>query len=172
VFADLNRSGYVTLVAEIGGAVPGDKHTMRVFDNPGSGSDWINVRLVGAKSNRAAIGAQIKITVESDGGAARTIYRTVGGSSSFGSNPMEQHIGLGHAARIVGLDVWWPATNTRQHFQQVNMNQFVEIKEFATEYHRLDRKAFRLGGSGRRAVVPAKQSAERSSQGKRRTRAS
>jgi FG-GAP-like repeat/ASPIC and UnbV len=155
-FADLDRSGHEAIVAEIGGAVPADKHTMRVFENPGNDNDWINVHLVGAKSNRAAIGAQISISVENEGLPLRTIYRTVGGTSSFGANPMEQHIGLGHAAKIVGLDVWWPATNTRQHFSQIQKNQFLEIKEFANEYRKLDRQSFRLGGSSNRAPTPAK----------------
>ena len=155
-FADLDRSGQEAIIAEIGGAVPADRHTLRVFKNPGSDNDWINVHLVGAKSNRAAVGARIQITVENDGHPPRAISRTVGGGSSFGGNPMEQHIGLGHAAHIVGLDVWWPASNTRQHFSQVNRNQFIEIKEFASEYRKLLRPSFRLGGSSGRASAPAK----------------
>ena len=155
-FADLDRSGQEAIIAEIGGAVPADRHALRVFKNPGSDNDWINVHLVGAKSNRAAVGARIQITVENDGHTSRTISRTVGGGSSFGGNPMEQHIGLGHAAHIVGLDVWWPASNTRQHFSQVNKNQFIEIKEFANEYRKLLRPSFRLGGSSGRASAPAK----------------
>ena len=60
---------------------------MRVFKNPGNDNDWINVRLIGVKSNRAAVGAEIKVTVENDGGTRRSIYRTVGDTSSFGSKP-------------------------------------------------------------------------------------
>jgi tetratricopeptide (TPR) repeat protein len=144
-FADLERTGHEDILAQTGGAVPSDKHAMRVFQNPGNDNDWINVRLVGVKSNRSAVGAQIKITVENDGGAARSIYRTVGDTSSFGVNPLEQHIGLGHGARILGLDVWWPATNTRQQFAQVHKNQFISIQEFATGYTKLKRQAARLG---------------------------
>ncbi len=146
-FADLERNGHEDIVAEIGGAVPADKHTMRVFRNPGNDNDWINVRLIGVKSNRAAVGAEIKVTVENDGGIRRSVYRTVGDTSSFGSNPMEQHIGLGHGARILSLDVWWPATNTRQQFSQVDKNEFIAIKEFETSYTKLERQPYRLGGT-------------------------
>jgi len=146
-FADLERSGHEDIVAEIGGSVPSDKHTMRVFRNPGNDNDWINVRLVGVKSNRGAVGAEIKVTVENDGGARRSIYRTVGDTSSFGANPMEQHVGLGHGARIVSLDVWWPATNTRQQFSNVDKDEFIAIKEFDTGYTKLDRQTVHLGGS-------------------------
>jgi tetratricopeptide (TPR) repeat protein len=158
-FADVDRRGYEDIFAEIGGAVPGDRHAFRLFENPGNGNDWINVHLVGVKSNRAAIGAQIKVTVESEDHTRRTIYRTVGSGGSFGANPMEQHIGLGKSARIVSLELWWPASNTRQKFSQVEKNQFIEVKEFAPDFSRLQRKSFRLGGLKREAVAPLMQPA-------------
>jgi hypothetical protein len=77
----------------------------------------------------------------------------VGDTSSFGVNPLEQHIGLGHGARVLSLDVWWPATNTRQRFVQVQKNQFITIREFATEYAKLKRPPARLGESRRAAVA-------------------
>src|SRR6185503_5271954 len=129
-------------IAEIGGAVLADRHALRLFENPGQGNDWLNVHLVGVKSNRSAIGAQIKVTVESTGDdgvrATRTIHRTVGPGGSFGANPMEQHVGLGKAAQIQSLEIWWPATKERQTFAKVARNQFIEIKEFAKDYTRLD----------------------------------
>ncbi|MBV8674640.1 MAG: VCBS repeat-containing protein, partial [Acidobacteriaceae bacterium] len=146
-FADLERSGHEDIVAETGGAIFSDKHTMRVFENPGNDNDWINVRLIGVKSNRSAVGAEIKVTVEDDGGSLRSIYRRVGNTSSFGQNPLEQHIGLGHGAHITALDVWWPASNRRQHFTHVDKNEFIEIREFASTFSKLDRKPVRLGGS-------------------------
>jgi hypothetical protein len=146
-FADLERNGHEDIVAEVGGAVPSDKHALRLFRNPGNDNDWINVRLTGTKSNRAAVGAEIKVTVENDGGNPRSIYRTVGNSSSFGANPFEQHIGLGHKARIVSLDVWWPATNTRQQFSNVAKNEFIAVKEFDSHYTKLNRHTVRLGGN-------------------------
>jgi hypothetical protein len=145
VFADLERTGHEDILAQTGGAVPADKHAMRVFQNPGNDNDWINVRLNGVKSNRSAVGAQIKITVENDGHAPRSIYRTVGNTGSFGVNPLEQHIGLGHGAHILTLDVWWPATNTRQRFTHVGKNQFIAIQEFARDYTKLKRQPARVG---------------------------
>jgi hypothetical protein len=146
-FADLERSGHEDIVADVGGAVPADKHVLRVFRNPGNDNDWINVRLIGVKSNRSAVGAEIKVIVENDGGSPHSIYRTVGEMSSFGSNPIEQHIGLGHGARIVELEVFWPASNTRQQFSNVTRNEFIAVKEFDKAYTKLERKVVRLGGS-------------------------
>lgn len=148
-FADIGRNGNEDLLAEIGGAVPGDSHAFRLFENPGNGNDWINLKLVGVKSNRSAIGARIKLTVENEAKVTRSIYRTVGSGGSFGASPLEQHIGLGKSAHILNLEVWWPASNTRQDFASVGKNQFLELKEFDTSYKKLERKSFRLGGAKR-----------------------
>lgn len=145
-FVDIDRSGNEAIIGDFGGAVPGDAHTLRVFKNPGGKNDWINIHLVGVKSNRNGIGAQIHITVSDDGQPPRSIYRTGGETSSFGANPMELHIGLGHAARIQAIDLFWPATNSHQHFTGVEKNQFIEIKEFAAAVTKLDRPGYRLGG--------------------------
>lgn len=147
-FADMERRGFEDIVANTGGMVPGDEHALRLFRNPGNQNDWINVHLVGVKSNRSAVGAQIKVMVADDGQAPRAIYRVVGQGSSFGGNTMEQHIGLGHNAHIDAIDVWWPATKTRQHFTGVDKDQFIEIKEFSTQFSKLVRPRVHLGGAG------------------------
>ena len=107
-FADIDNDGDEDIVTVIGGATPGDSHAFRLFENPGNGNDWISVRLVGVKANRAAIGARIKVTVKNEGREPRSIYRTVGSGGSFGASPLEQHIGLGKSAQIVSLEIWWP----------------------------------------------------------------
>jgi tetratricopeptide (TPR) repeat protein len=157
-FADLENHGDEDIIAEIGGATPGDMHTLRVFENPGHGNDWISLKLIGVKTNRAAIGARIKVTVENKGQGTRSIYRTVGSGGSFGSSPLQQHLGLGKDARIVDLEIWWPTSNTHQHFSNVDKNQFLEIKEFSQEYAKLVRLPYRLGGAQRDAPALARQS--------------
>jgi len=99
------------------------------------------------------VGVQIKVTVEAEDHTRRTIFRTVGSGGSFGANPMEQHIGLGEPARLVDLEIWWPTSNTRQKFSRVGKNQFIEIKEFAPTYGKLERKPFRFGGAKRVAAL-------------------
>ena len=130
------------MLEEVGGAVPGDRHAFRLFKNPGNDNDWITVHLVGVKSNRSAIGARIKITVQDGDQAPRSIYRTVGSGGSFGASPLQQHIGLGKSARILKLEVWWPASQTHQNFSGVNKNQFIEIKEFEKNFTVLQRRRF------------------------------
>ena len=126
-------------------APTGDEHNTRLFENPGNGNDWIGVHLTGVKSNRAAIGARIKLTVQNEGSAPREIYRTVGSGGSFGAAPYQQHIGLGKAAKITALEVWWPTSNTRQNFSAVGKNQFIENKESEKTFTTVKRQSFRLG---------------------------
>ena len=145
-FADLGNTGDEDIVAVMGGPTAGDRFPTRLFRNPGGhGNDWISLRLVGVRSNRSAIGARIAVTVN-NGGVRRTICRTVGSGGSFGASPLQQHIGLGKSAHIENLEIWWPASKTKQEFRDVKPNQFLEIREFATKYTNLSRPSFTLGG--------------------------
>jgi tetratricopeptide (TPR) repeat protein len=152
-FADVENNGKVDIVTEIGGATPGDRHAFRLFENPGNGNDWITLKLVGVKTNRAAIGARIHITVENAGSGPRSIYRTVGSGGSFGASPLEQHIGLGQSARIMNIEIWWPTSNTRQNFANVAANEFIQVKEFEKEFTKLERKPYALCGTGAPAAA-------------------
>ena len=143
-FADLQRRGYEDIVTETGGATPGDRHALRLFANTASGNDWVNLKLVGVKSNRAAIGARIKVNVKNEGKVARAIHRTVGSGGSFGASPLEQHIGLGKSAQIESVEVDWPASGTHQSFTGVGKNEFWEIREDSKEVKRLERRAVRF----------------------------
>jgi len=129
-FADLDHDGDEEIVFEVGGATPGDAHALRLFENPGHGHDWVTLKLAGVKTNRAAIGARITVTVDGAAGR-RSIHRTVTSGGSFGASPLAQHIGLGADARNVEVDIWWPTSNTRQRFTAVGTNQHLEVTEFA-----------------------------------------
>lgn len=148
-FADIDNDGDEDILTVTGGAVPGDAHAFRLYENPGNGNHWISLHLVGVKTNRAALGARIKVSVLEGGKIQRSIYRTVGSGGSFGASPLQQHIGLGKSAETVNLEIWWPTSNTRQNFTNLKVDQFLEIKEFATEYSKLEKRAFRLGGNRR-----------------------
>jgi hypothetical protein len=145
-YADLDHDGDEEIVFEVGGATPADAHALRLFENPGHGRDWITLKLVGVKTNRAAIGARITVRVDGAGGR-RSIHRTVTSGGSFGASPLQQHIGLGADARNVEVEIWWPTSNTRQRFSQVGKNQYVEITELAESYRTLQRPPLPLRAS-------------------------
>ncbi len=146
-FADLDNRGYEDIVDVFGGAEPGDRHAMRLFENPGHGNDWISLKLVGVKANRCAIGARIKVTLTNAGQGTRSIYRTVGSGGSFGASPLEQHIGLGKSAQNVSVEILWPGDVANpQRFASVDKNQAIEIHQFAHDYKRIVRHPVHLGG--------------------------
>ena len=58
---DWDRDGNVDIFIQMGGAVNGDKYHNILFQNPGHENHWLTVKLVGKKTNRAAIGARIKV---------------------------------------------------------------------------------------------------------------
>ena len=148
-FADMDNDGDEDIVFEVGGVTPGDRHAMRLFENPGHGNGWIALKLVGVQTNRTAVGARIKVTAIDAAGRARAMHRVVGTGGSFGSNPLVQHVGLGKDAVRVDVEVWWPASGTRQAFENVGMNQWLQIEEFARRPAPLTRVPVRLGGAGR-----------------------
>ena len=52
------------------------------------------MKLIGTKTNRAALGARIRVDLKSADGLSRSIYRTIGNNSSFGGNSLVETIGL------------------------------------------------------------------------------
>ena len=114
--------------------MPGDRYYSALYKSPGNPNNWIDVKLIGVRTNRAAIGARIKLTVEDEAHRQRTIFRHVNSGGSFGASPLQQHIGVGKATRILALEIWWPTSNTRQAFRNVSVNQYIEVKEFADSY--------------------------------------
>ena len=136
-FADLDHDGDLDVFAQMGGWYSGDAFANALFENPGFGNRWIAVKLIGHVSNRCAIGARIRVNFI-DGDVTRSVYKWVNSGGSFGANPLRQHIGLGKAQRIDLLEVFWPTTGKTQRFQNVAVDQMIEITEHQTEYRKLD----------------------------------
>jgi hypothetical protein len=124
-FADLDGDGDLDVYENMGGAIPGDKYNKVLYENPGNSNNWISIKLVGVKTNRAALGAKITVTLAD--GSIR--FREVSSGGSFGASPLAQHIGLGKAAKVASVEVYWPTSKTRQVFKDIAVNQSIEIKE-------------------------------------------
>jgi hypothetical protein len=151
-FADLDQDGDQDIVLNAGGAVPGDRYDDALFENPGTpGAHWVEVRLIGVRSNRAGIGAKIRVVLAAEGAprggspGARLRYREVSSGGSFGSNPYTQHIGLGRASRIESIEITWPASKTHQVFRNPPVDTLLEIAEDASAPVVRPRKPFKLG---------------------------
>jgi len=98
---------------------------------PGLG---LKVKLVGAKTNRAAVGVRIEARLKNSASEIRSIYRTVGNNGSFGGNSLVESIGLGEAASVDSLTVSWPTSDTTQVFREVSPDRTIEITEGAEAF--------------------------------------
>jgi hypothetical protein len=142
-FADIENNGNEDVFEELGGAFQGDRFMPVLYHNPGHGNHWVTLILEGVKTNRAAFGARIKVTIL-ENGRERSIYRAVGSVSSFGGNPMRQHIGVGQAARIKEIEIWWPVSGQRQRFKNVAVDRTFHVREGRNVLDRVEVKPFEI----------------------------
>ncbi|PWT75646.1 MAG: hypothetical protein C5B59_08415 [Bacteroidetes bacterium] len=128
-FADLDNDGNEDIYIKMGGAYVGDAYESSLYLNPGQNHNhWVNLSLSGTVSNRAAIGAKIKVTFK-ENNVERSVYRDVNSGGSFGSNPLRQHIGLGQAVSIEKIEITWPVTGQVQVFENPPIDTNIKIKE-------------------------------------------
>src|SRR5207342_3372979 len=103
-FGDVDNDGDQDVFEEMGGAFLADKAYSALYLNPGASNHWLRLELEGVRSNRGAIGARIKVELNSSNGT-RYLHRTVGSGGSFGGSPRRAEIGLGDAASIASIEV-------------------------------------------------------------------
>ena len=132
----------VDLFIEMGGVTNADQYHNILFQNPGQGNHWLTVKLIGQKTNRAAIGARIEVVTAGD--PPLTIHRHVSSGSSWGANPFQQTIGLAKAEKVATLKIHWPTSGTTQVFHDIAANQAIEVTEFTDHYRTLDWKPIPL----------------------------
>jgi hypothetical protein len=142
-FADLDNDGDQDVFMQMGGAYPVDAFGDVMYANPGFGNHWVRVRLTGTTSNRSGIGARIKVSF-TDQGQQRTVFKWVNSGGSFGSNPLQQQIGVGQAQTIASLEVYWPASDTTQVFSDLPINSLVEIEEGSSRIETSELQTFRF----------------------------
>ncbi len=144
-FGDFDNDGDQDIFAVIGGAFEGDVFGDAFFLNPMDGEkSWTTLKLVGTQSNKAAIGARVKVATISSSGKERNIHATVSTGSSFGGNSLQLELGLDNAVKIKSITVKWPnREQTVQEFENVDINRFIKINN-DVEY--LDVKRFEFAG--------------------------
>jgi tetratricopeptide (TPR) repeat protein len=126
---DLDKDGDQDIYAVIGGAFEGDVASNVLYENPIEKTQWINLTLVGIKSNKAAIGSLVKVTL-TENGVERSIYRRVNTGASFGSQSLSQEIGLGKNGVLKKVEVFWPASKGKSvEITGVANNGFFQITE-------------------------------------------
>jgi len=96
-----------------------------LFRNDGGNRNhWLSLRLIGTKSNRDGIGAELKLTAQD---FARTEQRT-GGSSYMSASDPRIHFGLGKHSKIDSLVITWPSGQIDK-LTNIPTDQIIAVKE-------------------------------------------
>ena len=119
-FGDIDNDGRIDMVVSVlGGAA-------KLFHNiTGGDNHWILLNLIGRKSNRMAIGAQIRIVTEDGRSQWNEVTTAVGYASSSDSRV---HFGLGSSRRIKELEIRWPS-GIKQVLHNVDVDRIMAIRE-------------------------------------------
>lgn len=89
-----------------------------------TGAHWIGFVLHGTKSNRMAVGAQVRLTAN-----GTTYLRYVNGGNGFASqSTLRVNFGLGKATKITAVDVRWPS-GLRQTIPPLAVDGYYELTE-------------------------------------------
>lgn len=122
-WGDFNMDGHLDLVISGG---PSRRNAL--WKCTPTTNQWLKVRLVGTRSNRAGIGARILASARIGGKTIRQLREIGGGSGYTGQNSLTAHFGLGEAAVVNQLTVIW-TTGEEQHLSNVAAGQVLTIVE-------------------------------------------
>src|SRR6266481_2681727 len=116
---DLFKDGNVDVVI---GDLDGAPMILRNRGVPGR--NWVSFDLAGAKSNRMAIGARVKVVA---GGMMQTDEVHSGGSY-LSQNDTRLHFGLGSAKKIDRVEIRWPS-GAVEKLDGLDVNKFYSVLE-------------------------------------------
>jgi len=117
-FADFDNDGNIDIVVANAGDPP-----LLLHNTGGSRNHFINLKLVGTKSNRDAMGARIKLVA---GGISQ--IREISGGSYLSQSDLRANFGLGPSKRAESVEIWWPS-GAHQAFKNVDADRFYLIEE-------------------------------------------
>ncbi len=87
-------------------------------------NNWLKVKLIGAKSNRSAIGARVRVKSSQH----LQTQEVTSQSSYYSHNDLRLHFGLGPSSKAVQVEIRWPNGQT-ETVNDIAVNQTVRIKE-------------------------------------------
>jgi len=118
-FADFDNDGFVDVVVANNGDPP-----LLLHNSGGNGNNFLNLKLIGKKSNRDAIGARIRVV----SGSTSQIREIAGGGSYLSQSDLRANFGLGKVKRAEAVEITWPS-GQKQSFKNVEANKFYLVEE-------------------------------------------
>ena len=132
-FADFDNDGDIDVLVTNNGQAP-----QLLRNDGGNRNHWLEVGLVGVRSNRDGIGARVKLTA----GAMTQIDEAKGGMSYQSAHDPRLHFGLGDVTRADVVEVRWPS-GIVDRLQNVAADRVVVLREgfgeLPSKYHTVRR---------------------------------
>jgi len=130
-WGDYDNDGFLDLFVSQGSAWP-TPQTNLLYHNDGNANAWLNVKLVGTRSNRSAIGAKVRVKAFYRGASRWQLRAVSGGDSQSNQQPLSAEFGLADATIIDTVRVEWPS-GIVQELHSVTPRQFLTITEPPTQ---------------------------------------
>src|SRR5256886_15955114 len=92
----------------------------------GNANHWLEILLIGTKSNRDGIGSSLNLTSE----GVTHVEQSKGGMSYMSASDARIHFGLGKRAKIESLEITWPSGQTDK-LTTVPIDKIIAVKEGA-----------------------------------------
>ncbi len=117
--ADFDNDGDIDIAVNNRGDYP---ELLR--NDGGNANHWLEVLLIGTKSNRDGIGAHLKLTSE---GFAQ-VKQAEGGTSYMSASDPRIHFGLGKRAKVESLVITWPSGQVEK-LANLPVDTIIAVKE-------------------------------------------
>jgi hypothetical protein len=119
--ADYDNDGDVDIVTNNRGEYPS-----LLRNDGGNANHWLEIFLIGTKSNRDGIGASLKLSAE----GVSHVEQAKGGMSYMSASDPRIHFGLGKRTRIDSLEITWPSGQI-DRITNVPIDKILAVKEGA-----------------------------------------
>ncbi len=143
--SDIDNDGDEDIYCVLGGAYEGDIFFNALFENPIVNKKWKKLKLIGTKSNKAAIGARVMFNCSYDN-KQTCYYRTISNSSSFGENSFTINFSIPENQNLEKIVVYWPSGNI-QEIIDLPLNNLTLVTEMDDQLNHINLKSFKIPNS-------------------------
>jgi enediyne biosynthesis protein E4 len=117
--ADFDNNGAMGFAVNVRGDYP---EVMR--NDGGNANHWLEVLLIGTRSNRDGVGSSLKLTSE----GFVEVEQAKGGMGYMSASDPRIHFGLGKRTRIDSLEIFWPSGQV-DRLTNVPIDKNIAVKE-------------------------------------------